>query len=268
VPSWAETVLFGTATDLKKLLDSGFDPNSATQTGGTTALMMAVPDIQKMRILIDHGADVNARARTKYSALMVAAQNGQSSQAIRLLLDHGAEVRLPEGENALFNANPLFLAAYAGNAEILPDLHRAGCGLDDKMSPLGTVPLTPLGGAVTLGNLAVARMLLDMGDEVDQQGPAGSTLLDMAVTGNQTEIARLLIARGADVNHVDKLGMTPLLYAASIDFGDAGMIEVLLRSGARTDTRTKEGLNALDLVRKYGHDHLLAPLERSRGENQ
>ena len=77
-------------------------------------------------------------------------------------------------------------------------------------------------------------------------------------------MARLLIQRGADVNHVDKKGMTPLLYAASIDFGDSAMIDLLLRSGAQPGTRDKEGLTALDLARKYNHTHLLASLEGPR----
>jgi len=55
--------------------------------------------------------------------------------------------------------------------------------------------------------------------------------------------------------------MTPLLYAASIDFGDSAMIELLIRPGARTDARTKEGLTALDLARKYNHTHLVASLQ-------
>jgi ankyrin repeat protein len=32
-------------------------------------------------------------------------------------------------------------------------------------------------------------------------------------------MAKLLLDRGADINHVDKKGMTPLLYAASVGFG-------------------------------------------------
>jgi ankyrin repeat protein len=99
-----------------------------------------------------------------------------------------------------------------------------------------------LAGAVRLGNLAV---------------------LDRAALGNQVEVARLLIARGADVNRADKIGFTPLLYAASIDFGDSAMIDLLLKSGARADVRTKDGLTALDLARKYGHTHLIASLESS-----
>jgi ankyrin repeat protein len=59
---------------------------------------------------------------------------------------------------------------------------------------------------------------------------------------------------------VDGNGMTPLLYAASIDFGTPAMIDLLKASGARADARTKEGLTALDLARKYKHTHLLASL--------
>jgi len=63
---------------------------------------------------------------------------------------------------------------------------------------------------------------------------------------------------------VDKKGMTPLLYAASIDFGDSAMTELLLKSGAAANARTSQGLTALDLARKYNHTHLLASLEETR----
>ena len=41
IESWAETAIFGSKAELKRLLDGGFNPNSATKSGGTTALMMA-----------------------------------------------------------------------------------------------------------------------------------------------------------------------------------------------------------------------------------
>lgn len=263
VEPWAEKILFGSRADLEALLNSGFDANSATESGGTTALMMAVPDVEKMKLLLDRGAKVNARSQTGFSALMVAAQYRESTAAIRLLLDRGAQVRPAAGQKPpLFNAYPLFLASYAGNAEILPRLREAGDSLEDKMALIGTGAMTPLYGAVRFGNREVARVLLDLGVPVDEPAGNGMTPLGQSVLGNQIEMARLLIGRGADVNHVDKLGMTPLLYAASIDFGDSSMVELLRKSGARADAHTKEGLTALDLARKYKHAHLLASLER------
>jgi ankyrin repeat protein len=259
---WAETVLFGTAGDLKHLLDNGLDANSATQTGGTTALMMAAPDLEKMQLLVGRGAKVNTRAKTKYSALMVTAQFRDSSAAIGWLLERGAEVRLPPGQGApLFNANPLFLAAYAGNADILRKLRDSGIQVDDTMLVAGTFPSTPLVGAALLGKTSVVRALLDIGAAVDRpEADTGFTALDEAVLGNDIDMVRLLISRGAEVNHVDSLGMTPLLWAASADFGDSAMADLLLHAGAHADARTKDGLTAIDLARKYKRTHLLASL--------
>jgi ankyrin repeat protein len=73
----------------------------------------------------------------------------------------------------------------------------------------------------------------------------------------------MLIARGANVNVVDKQGMTPLLWAANIDFGDTAMIELLLTSGAKTDARNKDGLTPLELARKHRHTTLIPVLEKS-----
>jgi ankyrin repeat protein len=262
IEPWAETLLFGSTADVKKLLDGGFDPNAATQAGGVTALMLAAPDIEKMKLLIDRGASADARAKNRYSALLVAAQYPGSVPAMNLLLDHGAKVRLPKGQGApLFNAFPIMLAAFSGNSEIIGRLHQEGDRVDDKMTFFGLFPTTPLLELASTHRTDSVRALLDAGAQVDEADDDGITILSWAAIANRVEMARLLIKRGADVNHVDKKGMTPLLYAASIDFGDSAMIDVLLQSGARTSARTKEGLTALDLAHKYNHTHLLASLE-------
>jgi ankyrin repeat protein len=265
VEPWAETVLFGSVDDVKRLLDGGFDSNSATKSGGTTALMLATPDVDKMKLLLDRGANADARAKNRYSALLVAANYPGSTAAMNLLLDHGASVRLPKGQGApLFNAQPILLAAFAGNAGILDRLHKSGDRVDDKMNLLGMFPVTPLLMLATTHRTEAVRVLLDEGARVDEADDDGITILSWAAIANRVEMARLLIQRGADVNHVDKKGMTPLLYAASIDFGDSAMIDLLLRSGAQPGARDKEGLTALDLARKYNHTHLLASLEGPR----
>ncbi|MBZ5617273.1 MAG: ankyrin repeat domain-containing protein [Acidobacteriia bacterium] len=263
IEPWAETLLFGGAADVKKLLDGGFDPNSATKAGGVTALMLAVPDVEKMKVLLDRGANADARAKDRYSALLVAAQYPGSGAAMNLLLDRGAKVRLPKGHGAPpFNAFPIILAAFSGNFEMIGRLHKEGDRVDDKMILLGMFPATPLLQLATTHRIDSVRALLDAGARVDEADDDGITVLSWAAIGNRVDMARLLMERGADVNYVDKKGMTPLLYAASIDFGDSAMVDLLLKSGARTGARTTEGLTALDLARKYNHTHLLASLER------
>jgi ankyrin repeat protein len=261
IEPWVETLLFGTSEDVKKLLDGGFDPNSTSKSGGVTALMFAAPDTAKMKLLLDRGANADGRAKNRYSALLVTAQYPGSSAAMNLLLDHGARVRLPKGEGApLFNAFPILLAAFSGNDDIIERLRKEGDRVDDKMLFLGMFSVTPLLELATTQRTASVRALLDAGAKVDEADSDGITVLGWAAIANRVDMARLLIGRGADVNHVDKKGMTPLLYAASVDFGDASMIDLLLKSGARSNARTKEGLTALDLARKYNHTHLLASL--------
>ena len=265
VEPWVETVLFGSAAEVRRLLDQGLNPNAATASGGTTVLMAAAPDVEKMKLLLDRGANVNARAQSRFSALMVAAQYQESSAAITLLLDRGAQVGPPaEGGAPVFNGNPFFLASYAGNASILRRLRDAGAKIDEPMTLIGTSRTTPLLGAFKFGDDEVARTLFDLGTPIEFADGNGITMLGRAALNNEVSMARWLITRGANVNAVDKLGMTPLLWAASMDFGDPAMIELLLQSGARADARNKDGLTALDLARKYGHTEVVPALTRPR----
>ena len=266
VEPWVETMIFGTRDDVRKLLDGGLDPNAATKSGGTTALMMAAPDVEKMTLLLDRGADVNARANTRYSALMVAAQYQEGDAAINLLLDRGAQVATP-ATAPVFNANPFFLASYAGNAKSLKRLLAAGGKLDEAMIAIGTSRTTPMLGAFKFGDMEVARTLLDLGAPIDFADGNGITMLGRAALNNDLELARMLIERGANVNVVDKQGMTPLLWASNIDFGDSAMVELLLRSGAKPDARNKDGLTPLELARKFGHANLIPALERTKTTN-
>ena len=164
VEPWVETVVFGSVADLRRLLDQGLNANAATRSGGTTVLMAAAPDADKMKLLLDRGANVNARAQSRFTALMVAAQYQDSTAAINLLLDRGAQVAAPaEGGAPVFNANPFFLASYAGNAAVLKRLKDAGAKIDDPMTLIGTSRTTPLLGAFKFGDTEVARTLFELG---------------------------------------------------------------------------------------------------------
>ena len=264
VEPWVETIVFGSVADVKRLLDQGLNPNAATKSGGTTALMAAAPDAEKMKLLIDRGANVNARAQTRFSALMVAAQYQESTAAINLLLDRGATVAAPAEGAPVFNANPFFLAAYAGNAAVLKRLRDAGAKIDEPMTLIGTSRTTPLLGAYKFGDTDVARTLFELGTPLEFADGNGITMLGRAALNNEVAMAKALIDRGANVNVVDKQGMTPLLWAASMDFGDPAMIELLLKSGANVDAKNKDGLTALELARKYGHAEVIPALSRAR----
>src|SRR5260370_39724653 len=54
-----QAAVYAAAADLEFLLARGADVNAANKAGHT-ALMRAMPDIAKVRLLVEHGADVNA----------------------------------------------------------------------------------------------------------------------------------------------------------------------------------------------------------------
>src|SRR6185503_19157955 len=82
--------LYGDTALVKRLVSAGADPN-AKNSAGATALMWAVPDIDKMTLLLDAGADPNARSDDRRTALVVASGIVGAAPALRLLLDYGAD---------------------------------------------------------------------------------------------------------------------------------------------------------------------------------
>ena len=262
IEPWVETVVFGTLAELRELLDNGLDPNTATKAGKTSVLMMASADAEKVRLLLNRGANVNARAESGFTALHVAATYRHSEPAMTLLFDRGATVEPPPGRVSI--AYPLVLAAHAGNASVLERLHKSGDPVGTRVAvPGNAASASPMGKAIRNGDLDVVRTLLRLGANVDSLDGEPWTPLDLAVNNNRLDVARLLLETGADVNGVNEMGYTPLLLAASIDFGDTAMIDMLLRSAARIDMTNPAGKTALDLARDYQHHRFIQPLERA-----
>ena len=114
VPALMAAALFGDARLVDVLLSHHADPN-AKGPGGTTALIWAVPDIQKVRTLLDHGAAVNARTETERTALLVAASYPRTSALLRLLLEHGADLRAQDRGGA----TALSLAARSADIDVV-----------------------------------------------------------------------------------------------------------------------------------------------------
>jgi hypothetical protein len=82
--------LYGDAALVTRILAAGADPNAANGAGAT-ALMWAVPDTDKMRLLLDAGADANARSEDRRSPLLIASGTVGAARALTLLLDNGAD---------------------------------------------------------------------------------------------------------------------------------------------------------------------------------
>jgi uncharacterized protein len=257
---WATTVLFGSLADTRRLLDGGWDPNRHTK-GGTTALMMAAPKSAKSELLLASGANVQARAETGYTALMVAANYSGTGKTVRLLLERGAVVSTDKQKPPLFNASALLLAASAGDRENVALLYERDRDLEQSMIAGGIAPFTPLDFALFNDDPEMVRYLAARGADVDEADDRGISELSSATLIGKPDLVRSFIALGAEVNHRDKLGMTPLLWACRIENGTSEVRELLLWAGADTNAQTKDGLTARQLAQKYGYARFVRTLD-------
>jgi ankyrin repeat protein len=100
----ARAALYGHAEAVRVLLDAGANVNARTIISSWTPLMAAASEgkIEIMRILFDRGADINAENPGGTTALTIAARNGHTD-TVQVLLDRGADVnqRSPDGVSAL-----------------------------------------------------------------------------------------------------------------------------------------------------------------------
>jgi hypothetical protein len=104
---------------------------------------------------------------------------------------------------------------------------------------------------VTFGYQDVVRTLLSAGASAKITDSSGINLLHWAAIANRPEVIPDLAGAGAAVNAKDDAGFTPLMYAATIDFGDPASLRALLKAGADPKIRNDQGLTATEQARQY-----------------
>lgn len=136
-------------------------------------------DVPRMRLLLEFGADIDARDGGGHNALYRVA-NGSGSEeagrtAIKLLIEHGADVNQVTGVGGM----------------------------------------TPLHMSARRGTIGIAEALLDAGAHIEAKDKNGETPLRRAVNCGQEQVVRLLLSRGANPRSMDKFGRTPIDAARS-----------------------------------------------------
>jgi ankyrin repeat protein len=241
---------------MKLLLEEGADVNATSKSGGT-ALLWALHDVERVKLLLKHGAkgldaalltaaDVPGAtpvlkllaehgANLQYSEkgftpLMAASRAGNLS-AVRYLIDRGADVRArtKSGYTALYAA-----ASWPGNAAVIQTLldHGADANAEVEVTqPIHQV-FTPLWAASMHPDVDSLERLLVKGAKVNRQaGTYRPTPLIMAATTGSEVTIRLLLRAGADVNATDALGNSPLDWARRR--GETSIVRLLDKAATR-----------------------------------
>jgi ankyrin repeat protein len=171
----------------------------------------------------------------------------QDPNAARLALVHGAN---PNHCPESSGQPVLMNATWHENIALMRILLRHGADVNLADAGLDR----PLHVAAKTANVRAAKLLLARGAKPDAKNRAGYTPLHL-LGSNKPGLARLAVAKalirqGANLETRGRLGQTPLL--ACIARRHPGSARILTRLGARVNARDHEGNNALLLLSQTG----------------
>jgi ankyrin repeat protein len=222
-----DAVQAGDVDTVKTLLASDVDIDETDYSTGT-ALHVAVGQGSGniVKLLIDHGADIEAKSELNDARALHMATDFDELDIIRLLLDKGADIEARDGEQRT-------------------SLHRAGgAGL----------------------NGAVELLLDRGAEIEAREGNFGATPLHQAAENGRFETVKLLLGRGAEINTLDNRGFSALSNASQLQsFGNVGggsLIEFLVDQGADLYVRNAHGQTPLIYAETRGWDEIAEVLRR------
>ena len=198
----------GDAENAELLLDAGVVQATALSPDGTSALVAALQTGRDdvVNVLLNHGADANARDAQGLTPLMYAAKNGDTP-AIKSLF-----AKMPnliyqdrEGRTALMHA------VLAKAVDVIHELIDAGAPLATQVDKDGK---TAIHLAVETSQKEVVQAVVQTktaGEAlgIDKQDNDGNTALMYAAAAGYDEIAGILISKKANPKLANNRGKTP-----------------------------------------------------------
>ena len=221
---------------VRHLLDGGAEVNTANRFGAT-ALMWAVSRPENVQLLLQRGANVNARASNGWSALVAATRHGQLA-SMRMLLAAGADIVSPDARRQLLTAS-----FQASSPELRRLLREAGLVVGSRADVAGPVLMR------AWDDMPSFRHLLDVGvdpKESLQTFTIALPIFFLAARNGQLEAMRALVEKGMDPRFVGARGTTALTLAAGADRPSHEVIRFLLDHGVDINATDADGRTALD----------------------
>ncbi|KAM0426005.1 hypothetical protein ACHAPT_008634 [Fusarium lateritium] len=264
VPSWdGWTALFYAAKELKveiveALLKAGADPNHCANDESTPLLVTIPTDknsgypeedvLETVKMLLQHGADVEACDAEDWNALRTATYHGWTS-IVQTLLEHKADLHARDkgGDDALQ------LAALGDHKEIAEILLEQGA----DTAGANVVGDTPLHTAAFYGYTSLTELLIQKGAKLDSvQLGTGSTPMHLAAKQGHVATMQVLHFYGADIASANNEHMTPLLLTIHAGHTEAATFLVQQKVDINLPTSNVEK-TALHLAIDHKDEHLM-----------
>lgn len=187
--------------------------------------------VERVKSLLDEGANVNATLPGDGTPLIAAAKEGHLEMA-RLLFDRGAKPNI----GVSGDGNALTNAAREGHIDVVVFLLDRGADINAGVPGDGNALIMAAGE----GYLNIVSLLLERGADISKVVPGDENAIIKACEQGQLDVVKLLVSKGADVNSSvrEEFGSrqetefrTPLNMARKN--GHTPIVEYLLSVGAR-----------------------------------
>lgn len=186
-------------------------------------------DISNVQELLSKGHSVNEQTKRSYATPLIFAASAGKVEMVKLLLKRGAN----PNQCTWGDVCPIWWATQSGSYETVKTLIEAGADVKKYPSVVSTIESSTLHEAVSTGQSAIVKLLLDHGIEIDNtETLSENTALAFAVRIGKAKIAQMLIERGAYL-------------------------------GAVTEVPYYEGRTALELAKKDGHKAAVEVVENA-----
>ena len=218
---------FDLETLVLRLLDRGlnFDKVNDDYYGHPLQAAAAGGSLNVCRLLVDKGANVNARGGRFDTALQAAADGGHAL-VTNFLLENGAN---PNAQGGLA-VTSLEAASLKGHIQIVRALLERGA----TINPHITSRRTALHCAAMHGHLDIVELLLQAGAEIDSRDNGyGRTALSWAALNGHSGVVDVLLLNLANIDAVDHQNSTALHLA--LERHHETTVQILLDKSAKTD---------------------------------
>lgn len=228
------TVLMGASCleKVKCLVEAGANVNAVSETG-KTALKAHIYNHEIVEYLIRSGADIDYRGADGRTALMEAAEAGQT-RTVYTLLQAGADMTIREDK---YKETPLLRARRQNRSQVIKLLELKQRLLEESLTaeererisedmPKTCYPDSLIDAAAS-GNVDRVKELISCGVKVNYKGIYGTTALFEGI--KHIQVVEALVKAGADVNFAD--GSFTILMKAVCE-ADPDVVKYLIDSGA------------------------------------